>query len=125
LFRQVLFDDANGEVGRQLFILIPAAFSRSDHGPDLQEYRARIDFYDYVILLSGEIDLELDSGEVAHLKSGDVLLNRGMIHTWVNKGSGSAVMAVIMIDAKPVEVGGKVLGTVFPSFPGQRKAAKQ
>jgi hypothetical protein len=38
--------------------------------------------------LSGEIDLELDSGEVVHLKSGDVLLNRGMIHTWVNKGPG-------------------------------------
>ncbi len=93
--------------------------------PGCGRFTRRTETLDYIIMLSGEIDLELDSGEVAHLKSSDVLLNRGMIHTWVNNGSVSAVMAVIMIDAKPVEVGGKVLGTVFPSFPGQRKIAKQ
>jgi hypothetical protein len=93
--------------------------------PGCARFTHRTETLDYIIMLSGEIDLELDSGEVAHLKSGDVLLNRGMIHTCVNKGSVSAVMAVIMIDAKPVEVNGKVLGTVFPSFPGQRKIAKQ
>jgi uncharacterized cupin superfamily protein len=92
--------------------------------PGAARFTHRTETLDYIIMLSGEIDLELDSGEVAHLKSGDVLLNRGMIHTWVNKGSVPAVMAVIMIDAKPVEVNGKVLGTVFPSFPGQRKGDK-
>ncbi len=89
--------------------------------PGCGRFTHRTETLDYIIMLSGEIDLELDSGEVAHLKSGDVLLNRGMIHTWVNNGSVSAVMAVIMTDAKPVEVNGKVLGAVFPSFPAQHK----
>jgi len=93
--------------------------------PGCGRFTHRTETLDYIIMLSGEIDLELDSGEVAHLKSDDVLLNRGMIHTWVNKGSVPAVMAVIMIDAKPVEVNGKVLSAVFPGFPGQRKVASQ
>jgi hypothetical protein len=93
--------------------------------PGCARFTHRTETLDYIIMLSGEIDLELDSGQVVHLKSGDVLLNRGMKHTWVNKGSVPAVMAVIMIDAKPVEVNGKVLGAVFPSFPGQPKGNKQ
>ena len=65
-------------------------------------------------MLSGEIDLELDSGDVIHAKSGDVVLNRGGLHTWVNKGSVPVVMAVVMVDAKPVEVNGKELRTQYP-----------
>jgi hypothetical protein len=31
-----------------------------------------------------ECDLELDSGEVAHLKRGDVVVQRGTMHAWAN-----------------------------------------
>ena len=92
--------------------------------PGAARFTHRTETLDYIIMPSGEIDLELDSGEVVHLKSGDVLLNRGMMHTWVNKGSVPAIMAAAMIDANPVEVNGKVLGAVFPSFPDQRKRDK-
>jgi quercetin dioxygenase-like cupin family protein len=68
---------------------------------------------DYAIVLAGEIDLELDSGEVIHLKSGDVVVQRGTMHTWVNRASVPAVTAFILIDAKPVEVNGEELCTVF------------
>jgi uncharacterized cupin superfamily protein len=74
----------------------------------------RTETMDYAIVLSGEIDLELDSGEVIHLKSGDVVVQRGTMHTWVNRGSVPAVTAFILIDAKPVEVNGKEMRTVFP-----------
>ncbi len=37
-------------------------------------------------MISGEIDMELDVGSV-HLKAGDVLVQRGTIHNWVNKGT--------------------------------------
>ena len=50
-----------------------------------------------------------------HLKPGDVFINRGGLHTWVNIGSVPAVIAAIMVDAKPVEVNGKELRTVYPS----------
>jgi hypothetical protein len=52
--------------------------------------------------------MELDDS-VVHLKAGDVLVQRGTIHNWVNRGSEACVIAFILIDAKPVEVGGKVL----------------
>ena len=66
------------------------------------------DSIDYAVVMSGEIDMELDDS-VVHLKAGDVLVQRGTIHNWVNRGSEPCVIAFILIDAKPVEVGGKVL----------------
>ena len=49
---------------------------------------------------------------VVHLKAGDVLVQRGTIHNWVNRGTTPCVIAFVLIDAKPVEVAGKVLNAV-------------
>jgi hypothetical protein len=49
------------------------------------------------------------------MKTGDILVQRGTIHTWLNKGSVPAVTAFILIDAKPDEVNGKELRTIFPA----------
>jgi quercetin dioxygenase-like cupin family protein len=68
----------------------------------------RTNSIDYAVVISGEIDMELDNS-VVHLKAGDVLVQRGTIHNWVNRGSAPCVIAFVLIDAKPVEVGGKVL----------------
>jgi quercetin dioxygenase-like cupin family protein len=68
----------------------------------------RTNSIDYAVVVSGEIDMELDNS-VVHLKAGDVLVQRGTIHNWVNRGSEPCVIAFILIDAKPVEIGGKVL----------------
>ena len=68
----------------------------------------RTDSIDYAVVISGEVDMELDDTSV-HLKAGDVLVQRGTIHNWVNKGTEPCVIAFVLIDAKPVEVGGKVL----------------
>jgi len=100
-------------------------FRIDEWAPGAARFTHRTETVDYIVMLSGEIDLELDGGEVVHLKSGDVVVQRGMMHSWVNKGSVPVVMAAIMIDSKPVEVNGKELGTVFPSFPSQRKGDKQ
>ena len=54
---------------------------------------------DYVLILSGEIDMLLDDSEV-HLKSGDVLIQRGTNHAWVNRGTAPCQVAFILIDAK-------------------------
>ena len=77
----------------------------------------RTETMDYAILLSGELDCELENDEVVSLKPGDVLIQRGTIHTWVNKGSVPAVIAFILIDAKAVEVNGTEMRTVFPTVP--------
>ena len=52
--------------------------------------------------------MELDD-EIVHLKAGDVLVQRGTIHNWVNKGSQPCVIAFTLVSAKPVTAGGKVL----------------
>ena len=66
------------------------------------------DSIDYAVVMSGEADMELDETTV-HLKAGDVLVQRGTIHNWVNRGTEPCVIAFVLIAAKPVTVGGKVL----------------
>jgi quercetin dioxygenase-like cupin family protein len=56
----------------------------------------RTNSIDYGIVLEGELDMELDSGEVAHLKSGDVVVQRGTNHAWVNHSGRSCRMAWIL-----------------------------
>ena len=54
---------------------------------------------DYVILLSGEVTLLLDRGEV-DLKPFDVVVQRGTNHAWVNKGKEPALIAAVLVDAR-------------------------
>ena len=69
----------------------------------------RTDSIDYAIVMSGEIDMELEAGEETHLKEGDVIVQRGTIHNWINRGTEPCQIAFVLIDAKPVVVNGKVL----------------
>jgi len=87
----------------------------TEWAPGHARFTHRTETVDYAILLSGEIDLELDNVETVHLKPGDVVVQRGTIHTWINRGSVPAVTAFILIDAKPAEVNGEELRTVFPA----------
>jgi mannose-6-phosphate isomerase-like protein (cupin superfamily) len=54
---------------------------------------------DYALILSGEIDMLLDESEI-HLKAGDVVIQRGTNHAWVNRGSAPCRVAFILVDAK-------------------------
>src|SRR5271165_6347383 len=76
--------------------------------PGVSPRNHRTDSIDYAVVISGEIDMELDVGSV-HLKAGDVLVQRGTIHNWVNKGTGPCVIAFTLVAAKPVTAGGKTL----------------
>ena len=69
----------------------------------------RTDSLDYAVIMSGEIDMELETGDITHLKAGDVVVQRGTVHNWINRGPGPCVIAFVLIAAKPVEAGGKVL----------------
>ena len=98
------------------------AFRITEFAPGHARFTHRTETVDYVVVLEGEIDLEFDSGEVVHLNVGDIVVQRGTIHTWINKGAVPAVTAFILIDAKPVEVNGKVMCTFFPVSEGSQKA---
>jgi mannose-6-phosphate isomerase-like protein (cupin superfamily) len=58
--------------------------------------------------MSGEIDMTLDD-ETVHLKAGDVLVQRGTVHNWINNGTVPCVIAFSLVSAKPVEIDGKPL----------------
>jgi mannose-6-phosphate isomerase-like protein (cupin superfamily) len=59
---------------------------------------------DYVIVLEGEIDLLLDDGEV-RLRAGDVVVQRGTNHAWINRGDATCRLGMVFIDAEePPEV---------------------
>jgi quercetin dioxygenase-like cupin family protein len=77
-------------------------------GPGVARRNHRTDSVDYAVVISGEIDMQLDD-ETVHLKAGDVMVQRGTIHNWVNKGTQPCVIAFTLVSAKPVSVGGKVL----------------
>jgi quercetin dioxygenase-like cupin family protein len=78
-------------------------------GPGNTPRMHRTDSIDYAVVMSGEIDMELDDGNLTHLKAGDVVVQRGTIHNWQNTGTEPCVIAFVLVDAKPVEVGGRVL----------------
>jgi mannose-6-phosphate isomerase-like protein (cupin superfamily) len=68
----------------------------------------RTDSIDYAVVMAGEVDMVLDETSV-HLRAGDVLVQRGTIHNWINRGSEPCVIAFVLIAAKPVRAGGQVL----------------
>ncbi|MFQ5737434.1 MAG: cupin domain-containing protein [Acidobacteriota bacterium] len=53
---------------------------------------------DYGIVLSGEIDLELDEGEV-HLTPWDVVVQRGTRHAWRNRSAQPCTIAFVLISS--------------------------
>ena len=57
---------------------------------------------DYGIVLAGEIDLELDEGRIVSLNVGDVVVQRGTIHAWINRGATAARMAFVLLSAAPL-----------------------
>ena len=87
----------------------------TEFAPGVPKFMHRTETVDYALLLSGECDLELDSGEVVHMKPGDIVVQRGTMHAWVNNGTTPAVFAFILIDADPAKAGGQELRTHFPA----------
>ena len=85
-------------------------FAVIDFPPGNHPHMHRTDTIDYVIVIEGEIDMEVDDSTVT-LKQGDVMVQRGTNHAWANRGSARARVAFVLIDAEPIGVGEPVVGT--------------
>lgn len=72
---------------------------------------------DYGIVIFGEIELELDSGEKRTLRSGDTCIQRGTNHLWRNTTDKWVRIAFILLHSKPIVIDGKQL--TDQGFPGQ------
>lgn len=71
-----------------------------EYSPGVATRMHRTDTLDYVVVMSGEIDMRLDDGSEVHLNAGDVLVQRGTCHDWINRGDSPCVIAFVLLDAK-------------------------
>lgn len=55
---------------------------------------------DYIVCVKGEVDLLVDEGGARALKPGDVVIQRGTNHAWVNHGSEPAILIAVLMDAR-------------------------
>ena len=80
-------------------------FMIADYPPGNTPRMHRTETVDYIIVLDGEIDMELDDGEWVTIRQGDVMIQRGTYHAWRNSSDRPCRMAFVLIDAKPLDIG--------------------
>jgi quercetin dioxygenase-like cupin family protein len=68
-------------------------------GPGIDMPRHRTDTIDYIAIVSGEITLTLDDGDVL-LRQGDCAIQRGGMHSWHNRTAEPCILAVTMVSAR-------------------------
>lgn len=85
-------------------------FAVIDFPPGNPAIMHRTETIDYVVVLSGEIDMDMDDSTVT-LKAGDVMVQRGTNHAWANRGTERARLAFVLIDANPLSIGHPITGT--------------
>ncbi|KFY86546.1 hypothetical protein V500_07567 [Pseudogymnoascus sp. VKM F-4518 (FW-2643)] len=82
-----------------------------DFAPGYRCGMHRTQSLDYGIVMEGSIDMVLDSGDIEHMKRGDVAVQRATQHQWVNTSKTQwARMMFVLQDCKELEIGGKKLG---------------
>ena len=76
---------------------------------------------DYGVVLEGEVELVLDSGEVRLMKRGDVAIQRGTMHAWRNVSETKwARMMYVLQESEAVKVDGRELGEDYGDMEGVR-----
>jgi len=100
--------EAIEDMGNREIPLPPVAngsrFAIVDFLPGCAAFMHRTETIDYVIILAGELDMDMDNSTVK-VKAGDVLVQRGTNHAWVNRGSVPARIAIVLIDGQTLGIG--------------------
>lgn len=79
---------------------------------------------DYGVVIEGEVELVLDSGETRKMNRGDVAIQRGTMHAWRNLSDKNwARMMYVLQECKPVEVEGEVLKEDYGTMKGVPKSS--
>jgi mannose-6-phosphate isomerase-like protein (cupin superfamily) len=95
VFRVVEFPPGRKELSRDA-VLREMGLTGQSESKHAGMHRTRS--IDYAVVMEGEIDMILDDGDV-HLAAGDVLVQQGTDHAWVNRGERPCRIAFVLIDA--------------------------
>lgn len=79
-----------------------------DRSPGSSSAMHRTQSLDYGVVIEGEMEMIMETGEKYLLQKGDVVVQRQTLHQWKNPGDKWNRMLFILMDAKPLEVAGKV-----------------
>jgi quercetin dioxygenase-like cupin family protein len=105
--------DAVEDLGARILGTAPPAsgtrFAVIDFPPGNAPRMHRTETIDYVIVLEGEIEMDMDDSTVK-MQAGDVMVQRGSNHAWVNRSDRRARVAFVLIDAVPLGIGHPVTG---------------
>jgi hypothetical protein len=82
---------------RRHFELIGAGEASTRHQGASHPYMHRTETVDYGIILTGEIYLIVDRGEIL-CRPGDIVIQRGTNHAWANRSNQVCRIAFILID---------------------------
>ncbi|GAA1020014.1 cupin [Acrocarpospora pleiomorpha] len=112
-----VFDDgAPGPKGSRVLFRIAEFDPAEPEQPNMH----RTETQDVAVVLSGRLDMVLDSGEVVErLTAGDVLVQRGTMHSWIPRGDEPVRVMFVLIDALPVRSGDIVLREDLSVFGGR------
>jgi quercetin dioxygenase-like cupin family protein len=81
-----------------------------EFGPGYASPRHRTLSIDYLFVLSGELELELDRAARVRVYEGDIVVQRGTSHLWRNPSQDTPCRVLVsMIEARMVSIGGGVL----------------
>jgi quercetin dioxygenase-like cupin family protein len=69
---------------------------------DVEPYLHRTASLDYCVVLSGEI-YALVGSEEKFMRTGDILIQRGTLHSWVNRSDDASRVLFVLIDAPPLD----------------------
>jgi len=64
-----------------------------EFAPGIASEMHRTETIDYIVMLSGEIEMDMDETTVK-LRAGDIMVQRGTNHAWVNRGKEPARLAI-------------------------------
>jgi len=105
--------DKPEDMGARILGTAPPAkgtrFAIIDFPPGNKPHLHRTETIDYVIVLEGEIEMDLDNSTVT-MKAGDIMVQRGTNHAWANRSQARARVAFVLIDAEPLGIGQPVVG---------------
>ncbi|KAH8897751.1 hypothetical protein GQ53DRAFT_778036 [Thozetella sp. PMI_491] len=79
-----------------------------DFAPHNKSMMHRTQSLDFGVVVEGSVIMELDDGSATRLSQGDVVVQRGTMHSWKNASESEwARIAFVLQDSKPLLVGGE------------------